>query len=287
MPPRSGTATRRDDLDVAEVEEWSPLKPKPLPGGVPAVSVQHVSITYRTTFERVPTFKTAIVRFGRGQRAIKEIHAVKDISFDVPIGTSLGIIGSNGAGKSTLMRAMAGILAPTSGRIEVRGRVSTLLALGVGFNAQLSGRENVILGGLAAGLSRKEVMERADEIAEFAAIGDFMDAPMRTYSSGMFSRLAFSVAVHMEPDILMIDEALSAGDAVFKQKAAAKMKELMLSARAMFLVSHALSSVKELCNDAIWIEKGQLMMRGNPDEVIDAYTQYVNVGKTATALEDL
>jgi ABC-type polysaccharide/polyol phosphate transport system ATPase subunit len=246
-----------------------------------------VSITYRTTFERVPTFKNAIVRFGRGERAIREIEAVKNVSFDVPRGTSMGIIGANGAGKSTLMRAMAGILPPTSGRIEVHGRISTLLALGVGFNANLSGRENVVLGGLAAGLSRRQVADRADEIADFAGIGEFMDAPMRTYSSGMFSRLAFAVAVHMEPDILMIDEALSAGDAQFKRKAADKMKELMESARAMFLVSHALASVKELCDEAIWLHKGTLMMRGSPTDVIAAYTKFLEVGEESFAFEDL
>ena len=275
------------------VEERAPLvrnalpRVVPKPGEPPALSVQHVDITYRTTFERVPTFKNAVVRLGRRERAVKEIEAVKDVTFDVPVGTALGIVGANGAGKSTLMRAMAGILPPTRGRIEVRGRVSTLLALGVGFNASLSGRENVVLGGLASGLTRKEVDERGEEIAEFAGIGEFMDAPMRTYSSGMFSRLAFSVAVHMKPDILMIDEALSAGDAAFKEKAANKMNELMRSSRAMFLVSHALQSVKELCNDCIWLHQGRLMMRGEPEDVIDAYTAFLQVGPGALALEDL
>nr|WP_199701793.1 ABC transporter ATP-binding protein [Jiangella rhizosphaerae] len=252
-----------------------------------AVQVQNVSLTYRTTFERVPTFKTAIVRFGRGERAVKEVEAVQDVSFDVPHGNAIGIIGANGAGKSTLMRMIAGILPPTKGRIQVNGRVSTLLALGVGFNAQLSGRENVVLGGLAAGLSRKEIQERYEEIADFAELGEFIDMPMRTYSSGMFQRLAFSVAVHMDPDILLIDEALSAGDAKFKQKAAAKMKDLVTNARTMFLVSHAMSSVKDLCNDALWMHKGKLMMRGNPDEVIAAYNKFLQVGEDAFSLEDL
>ena len=134
----------------------------------------------------------------------------------------MGVIGANGAGKSTLMRTVAGILAPSQGRIEVTGRVSTLLALGVGFNASLTGRENVTLGGLAAGLSRAEIKQRYDEITDFAELGEFMDMPMRTYSSGMYSRLAFAVAVHMDPDILIIDEALSAGDAHFKEKAPAE-----------------------------------------------------------------
>ncbi|MDO5629688.1 MAG: ABC transporter ATP-binding protein, partial [Mobilicoccus sp.] len=230
-----------------------------------AVSVQHLSITYRTTFERVPTFKNAIVRAGRGERALVEVKALKDVSFEVPNGTALGIIGANGAGKSTIMRTIAGILPPTQGRVEVWGRASTLLALGVGFNAQLSGRENVILGGLASGLSRKEVAERAEEVAEWAELGDYIDAPMRTYSSGMFSRLAFSVAVHMKPDILMIDEALSAGDAAFREKANAKMDELRSSARAMFLVSHGLNSIKDMCNDCIWLHKGQVMMHDTPE----------------------
>jgi ABC-type polysaccharide/polyol phosphate transport system ATPase subunit len=139
---------------------------------------------------------------------VKEVHAVQDVSFDVDHGTTIGIIGANGAGKSTLMRTVAGILPPTSGRIEVHGRVSTLLALGVGFNPVLSGRENVVLGGLAAGLTRKEIQQRYEQIAEFAELGEFIDMPMRTYSSGMFSRLAFSVAVHMDPDILLVDEAV-------------------------------------------------------------------------------
>ena len=168
----------------------------------------------------------------------------------------------------------------------MRGRISALLALGVGFNAALSGRENVILGGLASGLSRK-VLERADEVAEFAELGDFMDMPMRTYSSGMYSRLAFSVSVHMKPDILLIDEALSAGDASFKSKASAKMHDLMSSARAMFLVSHSLGSVKELCDRAIWMHKGKLMLDGSPDDVIKAYTKFVQVGEDAFTFEDL
>ena len=252
-----------------------------------AVRVENLSITYRTTFERKPTLKQALVRFGRGERAVKEVQALKHVSFDVPNGTAMGIIGSNGAGKSTPMRAMAGILPPTTGSIEVWGRASTLLALGVGFNQALSGRENIILGGLAAGLSRKEVEERAADVAEWTELGDFIDMPMRTYSSGMSARVGFSVAVHMEPDILMIDEALSTGDAHFREKANAKMAELRDSARAMFLVSHGLGSIKEMCNEAIWLDHGQLMMRGEPEEVVDAYMNFVKVKKSATTTEDI
>jgi lipopolysaccharide transport system ATP-binding protein/teichoic acid transport system ATP-binding protein len=261
---------------------------EPNPSAKPTVvSVQDVSITYRTTIEKRPTFKNAIVQLGRGQRQVRVTEALKHVSFDVADGTAMGIIGANGAGKSTLMRAMAGILPPTSGRIEVRGRVSTLLSLGVGFNPNLSGRENVVLGGLAAGLSRREIEERYEVIRDFAGIPDLMDLPMRTYSSGQYSRVAFSVAVHMDPDILMIDEALSAGDAAFKKKAAAKMKQLRESARALFLVSHGLASVREMCNEAIWLHQGRLMLRGEPDVVIKAYTKFLEVGEDAFSLEDL
>jgi ABC-type polysaccharide/polyol phosphate transport system ATPase subunit len=252
-----------------------------------AVKVNDLSVTYRTTFERKPTLKQALVRFGRGQRAVREVEAIKNVSFEVRNGTSMGIIGSNGAGKSTLMRAMAGILPPTSGSIEVWGRASTLLALGVGFNQNLSGRENIILGGLAAGLSRREVEERAIDVAEWTELGDFIDMPMRTYSSGMSARVGFSVAVHMKPDILMIDEALSTGDAHFREKANAKMAELRDSARAMFLVSHGLGSIKEMCNEAIWLDRGKLMMRGEPGQVVNAYMKFVKVKKRESAMEDM
>jgi teichoic acid transport system ATP-binding protein len=252
-----------------------------------AVRVEDLCITYRTTFERKPTLKQALVRFGRGQRAVKEVEALKHVSFDVQTGTAMGIIGANGAGKSTLMRAMAGILPPTSGSVEVWGKASTLLALGVGFNPLLSGRENIILGGLASGLSRAEVEERADDVAEWTELGDFIDMPMRTYSSGMSARVGFSVAVHMKPDILMIDEALSTGDAHFREKANAKMAELRESARAMFLVSHGLGSIKEMCSDAIWLDHGKLMMRGEPSKVINAYMKFLKIKKSASTTEDM
>lgn len=287
MSSLSDSDTQSTTAPVAAKAAEATAPPPPPPTAPPAVRVQNVSITYRTTFERTPTFKSAIVRLGRGERAVREVQALKHVSFEVPEGTSLGIVGANGAGKSTLIRALGGILPPTEGRIEVHGRISALLALGVGFNPNLSGTENVILGGLANGLSRKQVQERAQEIADFAELGDFMDLPIRTYSSGMRSRLAFAVSVHMDPDILMIDEALSAGDAKFKKKAADKMHELMESARAMFLVSHALGSIKEMCNAAIWLHKGELMLQGSPDEVVAAYTKFLEVGEDAFSLEDL
>lgn len=279
--------TSPSDSDPAP-EPNEPLLSDPLPENQRiAVRVENLSVTYRTTFERTPTFKSAIVRLGRGERAVREVEAVKNVSFEVRDGTALGIVGSNGAGKSTLMRALAGILPPTSGRIEVHGKISALLALGVGFNPQLSGLENVMLGGLAAGLSREQIVKRTKEIEEFAELGDFMEMPIRTYSSGMRSRLAFAVSVHMDPDILMIDEALSAGDAKFKKKAAAKMHELMGSARAMFIVSHSMPSIQQMCNRAIWLHKGQLRLEGEVDDVIAAYTKFLEIGEDKFALEDM
>lgn len=276
---------------IAAADGTEPVEPRKVLGidrtDQVAVKVEHLDVTYRTAYEKVPTFKSALRRMGKGERVVKEVEALQDVSFEITHGTVLGIVGHNGAGKSTLMRAISGILPPSAGRIEVHGRISTLLALGVGFNPQLSGKENVMLGGLAAGLTRDEVNERYETIADFAELGEFIEMPMRTYSSGMFSRLAFSVAVHMEPDVLIIDEALSAGDAKFKKKAAQKMDELMGQARTLLLVSHALSTIKEMCNDAIWLDHGRLMRRGDPSEIVDAYLHHLEVGDDASAMEDL
>ena len=253
----------------------------------PAVRVDDVSVTYRTSFDRAPTLRKTLRRLGRGQKLVREIQALKHVSFEVDHGKVLGVVGANGAGKSTLMRTVAGILPPTSGRVEVNGRISTLLALGVGFNRALTGRQNIVLGGLAAGLTREQLREKYEEIVEFAELEEFMDMPMRTYSSGMYGRLAFSVAVNMEPDILIIDEALSVGDARFRKKSFRKMRELCEQARTILLVSHALGSIRELCDEAIWMHKGELRLWDDPDAVIEAYTRYLDVGEDAFTLEDV
>lgn len=252
-----------------------------------AVRVQDLSVVYRTSVDKKPTLRKTLGRLGRRQRVVRDVRAVTDVSFEVPSGTVLGIVGANGAGKSTLVRTIAGILPPSAGRVEVRGRVSTLLALGVGFNPRLTGRENVVLGGLAAGLSKELVAERYEQIAAFAELDDFMDMPMSTYSSGMYSRLGFSVAVNMEPDIFLVDEALSTGDAAFKRKSFERMEQLVEESRTIFLVSHALGSIKQLCEEAIWLHKGRLLLQGSADEVVDAYTRFLKVGETPTSLEDV
>ena len=252
-----------------------------------AISVEDVSVTYRTSFERAPTLRSTVTRLGRRERVVREVEAVRNVTFDVPHGTVLGVVGANGAGKSTLVRTIAGILPPNEGRIEVHGRVSTLLALGVGFNRKLSGRENVVLGGLAAGIKREQLAEKYDDIVKFAELEDFIDMPMRTYSSGMYGRLAFSVAVNMEPDILLIDEALSAGDARFRRKSAEKMRELCGEDRTVILVSHALGTIKELADQAIWMHKGELRMWDDPESVVTAYTEFLDVKQDAVTLEDV
>lgn len=254
-----------------------------------AVRVTDLKITYKTTFEKRPTLKQAVVRFGRGTRTVHTVEALKGISFDVKNGTTMGVIGANGAGKSTLLRALAGILPPTSGHIETWGKASTMLALGVGFNNALTGRENIILGGLATGLTKKEVRLRAQEVGEWAEGGTdpFVDRPMRTYSSGQSARVGFSVGVHMDPDILMVDEALSTGDAGFRERAAAKLEELRARSRAMFFVSHGLASVRELCDECIWLDHGRLMMRGHPDEVTAAYLEFLKVKNSEQNSEEV
>jgi ABC-type polysaccharide/polyol phosphate transport system ATPase subunit len=242
-----------------------------------AVRVEGLSVTYRAAVENKPTLKKTLIRLGRRERIIREIRALRDVSFEVPHGTVLGVMGANGAGKSTLLRTMAGILPPTEGKVEVFGRVSTLLALGVGFKGELSGRDNVILGGLAAGLTRAEVNAKFDQIADFAELGDFMDMPMRTYSAGMYGRLAFSVAVNMEPDILLIDEALSTGDARFRQKSFEKMRELCGQARTILLVTHGLAAIRKLCQEVMWLNEGKIVMRDEPETVIEAYKRFLAI----------
>ena len=244
-----------------------------------SIVANDVSVTYRTSIEGKPTLRSTIRRVGRRQRIVREVQALKNVNFRIKRGAVYGVVGANGAGKSTLMRTVTGILPPTEGRVEVLGRVSTLLALGVGFNRDLTGRENVVLGGLAAGLTREQIAEKYEEIVDFAELDDFMDMPMRTYSSGMYGRLAFSVAVSMEPDILVIDEALSVGDARFKKKSFDKMQQLCGENRTILLVTHAMGTVKKLCDRALWLHKGEVVMKDRPKEVVKHYTRFLQVAE--------
>jgi ABC-type polysaccharide/polyol phosphate transport system ATPase subunit len=250
-----------------------------------AVSVRNLGLTYTTAIDRRPTLKARLKSLGGKQT--RTIRALDDVNLDIEYGQVLGVIGTNGAGKSSLMRVIAGILPPSQGRVEVYGSVSTLLALGVGFNPAMSGRDNVLLGGLAAGMSRDEIEQHFDEIADFSELGEAIDSPMRSYSSGMYARLAFSVAATVRPDILIVDEALSTGDAKFKEKSLNRIKELRSEDRALILVSHAMRTLREPCNDIAWLHKGKLVQRGEPNTVIDAYQEFLHLGKSAVVDEDL
>ena len=251
------------------------------------VAVRDLKLHYKTNITKKPNFKEALLHFGRGEKTAITVEALKGISFDIYKGTVLGVIGANGAGKSTLMKAIAGLLPPTEGEIELRGKVSAMLSLGVGFNPNLSGRENVILGGLAAGLSRIEIEDNFTKIVDFAELHDHIEMPMRTYSAGMYSRLGFAVATTINPEILLIDEALSTGDASFKEKSAQRIDELAKQAKTLIVVSHALGSIQELCTEVIWLDHGKLIMSGKSDEIVHAYTKFLNVGDISVAMEDL
>jgi ABC-type polysaccharide/polyol phosphate transport system ATPase subunit len=255
--------------------------------GEVAVSIKNLNVVYKTTLEKRPTLKNRLLQFSSGKKQTRIVNAVQDFNLEVSYGSVLGVVGANGAGKSTLMRSISGILPPTTGRIELYGSVSTLLALGVGFSQEMTGRDNVILGGLAAGLSRADINNKFDEIVDFAELREVIDAPMRTYSSGMYARLAFAVAVTVEPDILIIDEALSTGDAHFKMKSLNRVKELRCHNRALILVSHALATIEEVCNEVIWLNKGKLIQKGDPVSVVAAYKKFLEVGSSPMIDEDV
>lgn len=255
--------------------------------GQTAVESLDLSVTFKATLMTHPTLKNRLLHLFKGTKIIKKIDALNKINIKIKYGQVVGIIGSNGSGKTTLMRSIGGIVLPTSGEVSTYGKVETLLALGVGFNKELTGRQNVILGGLASGLSKAEILRKMDEIIEFSELSEFIDLPMRTYSSGMGSRLAFALALSVEPDILIIDEALSTGDAKFKEKSLNKVKSMRNENRALILVSHALATIEDVCNEVIWLEKGKILASGDPKEVVAKYKEYLKVGKSSVILEDI
>jgi ABC-type polysaccharide/polyol phosphate transport system ATPase subunit len=254
---------------------------------LPAVRVEDLHVAFRTTHEKYPTLKSSLMHLMQRSKSTSLLHALNGVSFDVEVGSVFGVIGRNGAGKSTLFRAIAGILPPTTGTITVAGRVTPLLSLGVGFNRELTGRENILLGGLAAGLSTEQVLSEYRNIVNFAELGPAIDSPMRTYSSGMFSRLAFALAVHLDPEILLVDEALAAGDASFKDRCTDKILELADGDCTFMLVSHGLEIVKQLADRCLWLDRGETRMLGSADEVVVAYLENEGMGEEAAAMMDL
>ena len=247
----------------------------------PAISVDDLHVTYSTSFEARHTSSRFLPKGLRAKKA-RAVPAVQGVTFDVPRGQVLGLIGKNGSGKSTILRAIAGVLPPSRGRITVRGRLAPLLSLGVGFNATLSGRDNILLGGLVAGFTSAEMKGRVDEIIEFSGLDDAIGRAVRTYSSGMRARLAFSVAAYLEPDVLLIDEVLAPGDAEFKIRASEKINDLIRSDATVILVTHALGEVRALCEHVIWLQDGAIEMVGHPNDVIPAFHEFQGVDTSAT-----
>ena len=218
------------------------------------------------------TFKTALTQLLTGQRTPRgRVEAVRGVSVAVPAGATLGIIGRNGSGKSTLIRLIAGIYKPDSGRVVTQGRVSALIELGAGFHPEFTGRENVYINGIILGLTKREVKERFDEIVDFAEMRDCIDAPVRTYSSGMYMRLGFSVAVHVDPDVLLVDEVLAVGDASFVQKCLDKMNDFKKQGKTILLAAHELSFIEQWCDRAVFLDRGRLAAQGLPADVVAAY----------------
>lgn len=248
-------------------------------GHEPAISVRAVSKTFHLANGRPRNLKDAAVDRQRITR--DEFQALRDITLDVPKGSTYALVGHNGSGKSTLLKLMAGIHPPTSGSIATRGRVSALLELGAGFHPDMTGRENVFLNGSILGLNGKQVERHIDEIAEFAGIGDFMDAPVKIYSSGMFVRLGFAVAVHLDPEILIIDEVLAVGDEEFQRRCFDHLYKLRKRGVTILFVSHSLGLVEQLADEAAWIDHGVLKSTGAPRSIIDGYLGQVNAHEQA------
>lgn len=224
------------------------------------------------------TFKTELIHWllGRKRPQLADfIQALKGVDLEIPRGKTVGIIGRNGSGKSTLLKLITGIYTPTSGSVEVHGRISALLDLGAGFHPEFSGRENILINGIILGMSRAEVKGRMEEIIQFAELGEFIDEPVRTYSSGMYMRLAFAVATHVDPDILLIDEILAVGDEHFSKKSLAKMQEFKGSGRTIVLVTHDLGTVQKWCDLAAWVDGGKIRLLGEPGQVVGEYVRAV------------
>ncbi len=244
---------------------------------LPSIEVENVSASYRVRIDSVNLMSDVRRLLFREQAASDRlIPALRDVNFVVPRGSVLAVIGRNGAGKSTLCRVITGVLPPETGRVTVRGRLN-LLSPGIGFSDALTGRENIKLGGLASGLSPERLDDLSEQIGEFAQLDEYLDLPMRSYSGGMRMRLASSIAVFLDPEILLIDEALTGGDAAFSEHIAEKTGQLIGEGRTIILVTHGLSSVKMMATEALWLHQGRVAEFGDPDEVVNKYMRYCRI----------
>jgi ABC-2 type transport system ATP-binding protein len=244
---------------------------------LPVVVADHVSKKYRLYRERNNYLKAAIMRGGRSK--VDMFWALEDVSFEVYEGSTTGLIGENGSGKSTMLKCLARILRPDTGSVSVTGKMSALLELGAGFHPELSGRENVFLNGAILGLKQKELMAKFDDIVDFAGIGQYIDEPVKNYSSGMYVRLGFSVAINVDPDILLVDEVLAVGDEAFQRKCLERFADLKRNGKTVIIVSHSMGSVVTMCDHAIWFKKGHKMADGDPRQVIEAYTGSITLAE--------
>ncbi len=235
------------------------------------IQADNISLCYRMNYDRVSGFKEFFVQLLRGKVKYQEFWALRNVNFEIEKGEVLGIIGHNGAGKSTLLKVISGILKPTEGSVHISGLVVPMLELGSGFDFDLTGRENIFLNGAILGYSEEFLNDKYDEIVAFSELGQFVDVPIRNYSSGMVMRLAFSIATVVNPDILIVDEILAVGDADFQEKSKARMMELMSGGTTVLFVSHSLDQIREMCDKVLWLEHGEMKMLGTTAEVCDAY----------------
>jgi ABC-type polysaccharide/polyol phosphate transport system ATPase subunit len=278
---------------VPFVVSWQSFEAR---GVTSAIELVNVSKIYRRYGgRRFSTLKSALLQRSilRDLRPSETFPALTGVTFTVPKGSTYGVIGRNGSGKSTALKLVAGITKPTSGLVRVDGRISALIELGAGFHPEISGRENVFINGIMLGLTKREVRERFDEIVDFAELRDFIDAPVKTYSSGMYLRLGFAVAIHVNPDVLLVDEVLAVGDEGFTHKCLDKFAEFRRRGKTILLVTHSLSLVERFCDEALWLDQGRAMSHGDPKRVVGAYLAKVEEGEevllastTARAVED-
>lgn len=237
------------------------------------ITVENVSMCFRMDKNKTTSLKEWVVTHLKGKQQYEEFFALRDVSFEVKRGEIVGIIGRNGAGKSTLLKVISGIFKPTSGKVVTAGRVAPMLELGSGFDMELSGHDNIFLNGAILGFSEDFLKSKYEEIVAFSELGEFIHMPLKTYSSGMLARLAFSVATVIEPEILIVDEILSVGDAAFQEKSRGRMMELMSGGTTVLFVSHSIDQIREMCERVVWLEHGEMKMIGKVNTVCDAYGQ--------------
>ncbi len=241
------------------------------------VALIEATVRYRIPRERYHTFKEFAIRRVQGKVEFEDLLALNKVSLGVRRGEVFGLIGANGAGKTTLLRLVAQVMRPTSGRVVVRGRVAPLLAMGAGFHPELTGRENVYLNGALLGYTRRQIDECFDWIVDFAELPDFIEAPLRTYSSGMMARLGFAVATAVQPDVLIVDEVLSVGDIAFQEKSGDRIKKFRNDGASILLVSHSMETIKSICDRAAWLSHGQIVEMGEAEDVVHKFEKFMNV----------